>query len=113
MTETEKPATLHVRIRMKEFVIPPISDALVLGKKAPIGSEAMRRALRLLHVAPFEHIQIEDDVIEDIFVRCTVLKKIRKEKLVELMKNRIKPFMSSEEVMHLMLEPELTIEEDI
>jgi len=106
-------ATINVRLRIKEFVIPPINDALVLGKRAPIGSEAMRRALGLLHVAPFEHIALDDEVIEDIVVRSSVLNKIPSDKLVALVLKRVKPFMTAEEVTHVDLQPELTLDEQI
>lgn len=107
-------ATLSVRVRIREFNIPPITDALVLGKKAPIGSEAMIRALSLLHVAPFERIRVdEDEIIEDILVRRGVLNKIPHEKLQKLICTRVKPFMTPEEVINLDVVPELIIEEQL
>ncbi len=105
-------STLSVRVRIREFSIPPITDALVIGKKAPIGSQAMSRALSLLHVAPFALVPLEDDdVIEDVLVRTSVLNKIPQPKLLELVRKRIKPFMSADEVINLDVSPELTIEE--
>ena len=105
--------TINVRLRIREFSIPPITDALVLGKRAPIGSEAIRRALNLLHVAPFEHISVDDDIIEDIIVRKGVLNKIPSQKLVALVLKRVKPFMTIEEVTHLDMEPELFLEDQL
>ena len=72
-----------------------------------------RRALNLLHVAPFEHISVDDDLIEDIIVRKGVLNKIPAEKLVALVLKRVKPFMMIEEVTHLDLEPELFVDDQI
>jgi len=37
---------LHARI--KEFAIPPITDGLVIGKEASIGTVALQKALNLL-----------------------------------------------------------------
>lgn len=106
--------SLSVRVRIREFNIPPVTDALVLGKKAPIGSEGMRRALSLLHVSPFEHIQVEDDeVIEDILVRTSVLNKVPRHKLEKLILQRVKPFMTAEEVINLDVRPELLLEEQL
>jgi hypothetical protein len=106
-------AMINVRLHIREFIIPPITDALVLGKKAPIGSEAIRRALTLLHVAPFAHVAIEDDIVEDIIVRKSVLNKIPEKKLVPLVLKRIKPFMTIDEVIHVDLKPELILDEQI
>jgi hypothetical protein len=106
--------TLNITMKMREFVIPPITDALVLGRKAPIGIEAMQRALTLLHIAPFVPIQIkEDEVIEAILVREAMLKKIPEEKLIEVVQGRVKSFMSPEEVIHLDLHPELTVRDQV
>jgi hypothetical protein len=111
--EKSKNVTLTMRIRLREFSIPPITDALVLGRKAPIGAEAMSRALGLLNVSAFEQIGMDDDVVENILVRRSMLNKISPDKLVELVLRRVKPFMSVEEVTHLDLLPELTIEEQV
>jgi hypothetical protein len=113
---TDEPAhkpAVTVRIRLTEFNIPPISDVLVLGKRAPIGSEAMRRALRLLHVAPFEHFEVDDDVVEDIIVRTGLLSKLAKEHVIDLIMRRVKPFMTPEEVIHLDLTVEVVLEEQL
>lgn len=113
--ERQTPATrnLSVRIRLREFSIPPITDALVLGKRSPIGSEAIRRALSLLHVAPFEHLTVEDDTVEDVLVRASILKKIPRAGLIDLILRRVKPFMATDEVIHLDLAPELVLEDQI
>jgi len=104
---------LEVRMRLRVFVVPPINDALVVGKNAPIGSEAWRRALALLHVYPFELIKLEDDIIEEILVQTRILRKIPKEKLLALILKKVKPFMSAEEVIHLDIQAELLIGESL
>jgi hypothetical protein len=109
--------SVNVRIQFQEFKIPPVHDALVLGKKAPIGSDAIRRSLTLLHVAPFEHIELngetEDDVVGDILVRNSVLNKIPRDKLIRLVIDRVKPFMTADEILHVHLEAEVSLEHQI
>lgn len=114
---SEQPAnnvSVNVRLQFQEFKIPPVHDALVLGKKAPIGSEAVRRSLTLLHVAPFEHLKLngenEDEIVGDILVRSSVLNKIPRDKLIRMVLDRVKPFMSAEEILHLHLEAEVSLE---
>jgi hypothetical protein len=106
--------SVSIRLQFQEFKIPPVRDALVLGKKAPIGCEAVRRSLTLLHVAPFEHIELSGDnadpVVGDILVRQSVLNKIPREKLIRLILERIKPFMTAEEILHLQIEAEVSLE---
>lgn len=103
----------HVlKARVREFGIPPIRDGLVLGKSSPIGCVALRKALNLLGASPFAHIEIEDDVVSDIVVRQTLLRRIPRETLIAFVLDRIKPLMEPEEILHLDLEAEVLLEEE-
>jgi hypothetical protein len=112
MTKTSQ-SSIVIKMKAREFSIPPITDALVVGIDAPIGSEALRRSISLLHGAPFDSIQTEDDVIDQIFVRSAIVKKTGRERLLEIVLTRIKPFMSPDEVIHLDISVELNLEEAI
>jgi hypothetical protein len=102
-----------VKAHIKEFAIPPVRDGLVLGIESPIGSVAMRRALELLVATPFEHIEMDDDVIKDILVRQVILKRFPKDKLVDFVLRRIKPFMGIDEILYLELHSEIVIEDEL
>lgn len=105
---------LEVNMKLRVFTVPPINDALVVGKNAPIGSEAWRRALTLLQVSPFESIKVnDDDIIEEILVQKRILRKIPQDGFVKMILKRIKPFMSPDEVIHLDIDAELTIYETL
>ena len=91
---------LDITARVGEYAIPPLKDMLVLGKQSPIGCIAMRRAIELLVKAPFEHIELEDDVISDILVRQHLLRRISRDGLIDFVIAHIKPLMGSDEVMH-------------
>ncbi len=99
-----------VKARVREFGMPPIHDALVLGKQSPIGCVAMRKALDLLVTTPFEHIEFEDDVISDILVRSSILRRVPREQLIGFVIEHIKPMMGPEEVLHLDLDTETLLE---
>lgn len=110
MAKNVKSQKPHVRAKVREFVIPVIRDGIVLGKEAPLGCIAIRRALDLLVAAPFEHIEIEDDVISDIMVRKALLRRIPAEKLIDFVIKTVKPLMGAEEIMHLDLDVEIMVE---
>jgi hypothetical protein len=99
-----------LRARVRVFAIPPIHDALVIGRRAPIGCEAFKRALNLLVPDHFEDLHPDDAVVSDILIRSTFLHRVPPEKLVQFVLRHIKPLMSDEEVLHLDLECELTLE---
>lgn len=92
----------HINARISEYAVPPIRDMLVLGKHAPIGCIAMRRALELLIKTPFEHIELDnDDVISDILIRSPLLRRISREDLISFVLSHIKPLLGPEEVLHV------------
>jgi hypothetical protein len=109
--------SVNILMKCQEFRIPPIQDALVMGKEAPIGCEAMRRALTLLHIAPFDHIELkgedEDDTVGDILVRRAVVSKIPCEKLIRFIMDRVKPLMAADEILHLQIDSEVLLKDRI
>ncbi len=100
-----------IKARAHEFLLPLIRDGLVIGRDAPIGSVAMRKALELLTAFPFEHIEIEDDVIQDLLVRQALLRRIPQQRLLTFVLRHIKPAMGPEEIMQLEISVELLFEE--
>lgn len=112
-TLVNSPQKYVVKAQVREFAIPPVRDGLVLGLESPIGCVAMRRALELLIATPFEHIEIDDDVIRDILVRQALLRRIPKNKLVEFVLRRIKPLMGIDEILYLDLNAEIHIEDEL
>lgn len=83
----------------------------MLGRRAAIGCNAIRKSLSLLMTYPFAHIELEDEVISDILVREAVLRRIPKEQLIEFVLQRIKPLMDDTEILHLDVETELHLED--
>ncbi len=106
----ERTHTHSLRARVREFVIPPIEDGLVLGRQSTIGHVAIGKALSFLSTTQFERVPVEDDVIGDIIVRAAILRKMDSQKLVEFVLQEIKPLMGPEEILHLHLEVDIHIE---
>ena len=103
-----------MRARVTEFGYPPVHDALVLGKSAPLGTEAFRKALGLLVSSPFETFTLDDDdVIGSILVRSALLRRVSREKLIDFVVRDIKPLMTEREILHLDLQIEVEVEGDI
>lgn len=100
----------QISAEVSEYLIPPVKDILILGKNAPIGCIAMRRALELLIKTPYEHIEIKnDEVISDILVRQPLLRRIPKETLLQFVMHNIKPLLDPEEVLHVTIDVKVLI----
>jgi hypothetical protein len=107
MAQAQIKNTLSARIT--EYEIPPIRDALVLGREAPIGCHAVRRALSLLVKAPFAHIELDDETISDILIRESLLRRMPREQVIAFVLDHIKPMMGVDEVLQLNLEVEVNV----
>ena len=99
-----------LRAQVREFVIPPIRDGLILGRQSAIGHVAIGKALSLLSTTSFERVPVEDDVIGDIIVRSSILRKLEAQRLVNFVLTEIKPLMGPEEILHLGIDLETVIE---
>ncbi len=99
----------QVSARISEYEIPPIRHALVLGRDAAIGCQAVRRALSLLIKSPFAHIELDDEIISDILIRENLLRRLPEEQLIAFVLKHVKPLMGSEEVLELELDIEVLV----
>ncbi len=109
--EKSRTSSYSLSVRVNEFALPPVTDGLVLGKEAPIGFQAITKALSLLVADHLESIEIEDDVVSHLFVRRAILHRIPKDKLVAFILDRVKPLMCLKDVLHLDIKAEVVIEE--
>jgi len=98
---------LHARI--KEFAIPPITDGLIIGREASVGTAALRKALNLLIPDQFEHITMDDEIIADVLIKSILLRRLTKDRLLKFVHDQIKPFMSSQDILHLQLDMEISL----
>ncbi|MEP7125833.1 MAG: hypothetical protein ABJE95_33185 [Byssovorax sp.] len=103
----------RIRARVTEFAYPPVHDGVVIGRTAQLGLEAFRKALDLLVAVPFVHLHVDDDdIVGDVLVRHALLRRVDQAKLLSFVMRKIKPLMSSEEILHLDLQIEVEIDEE-
>jgi len=74
-----------INMRMSEFEMPPMQDALIVGRRAPIGPEAARRMVDILSPDQYEIIRVDHPTIEAMVVRKALFNMLPQEKLVELL----------------------------
>ena len=98
-----------LQARIKEFSIPPITDGLVIGKEASIGTVALQKALNLLIPDHFEHLIIDDDIIADVLIKSILLRRLTKDRLVKFIMGQVKPFMSAQDILQVQLDLEILL----
>ena len=98
-----------LQARIKEFAIPPITDGLVIGREASIGTVALQKALNLLIPDHFEHLVIDDEIIADILIKSILLRRLTKDRLVKFIMGQVKPFMSTQDILQVQLDLEILL----
>ncbi|MGB9826755.1 MAG: hypothetical protein ACPLRU_08780 [Desulfofundulus sp.] len=74
----------EISIRLSEFEIPPIQDVLVVGRKASIGPEAVKRMVDALSPEQYVVVRLEHEVFEAAVLKKSLLKFIPQEKLLPI-----------------------------
>jgi hypothetical protein len=88
-----------VHLSFEEISLPPFEDILILGKKCSHGRIGVSKSFEMLGPNEFETIDIEDDVVETVFVNRRILKKIDKSKVVHILKEKVFPYISDSEII--------------
>ena len=100
-----------MRIRVRGLEIPPVKDGLIIGQKAPIGADAMLRTLSIMTHEQFERLHLNDDIIEDVIIKTSILRKTGRDRLIRFIRTNLKPVMTATELLMLDIYVELVIED--
>ncbi len=104
---------IKVKLSAREFILPLVRDIVILGKQAPIGPMAMGKAMEYLHAHKFVMVECSDEVIEAIFIRENILLKVAQDRLVAYLIHKIKSLMSPTEILHIEMDLEIIMEDNI
>lgn len=74
----------QLNIRLSEFEIPPMQDVLLVGKRAPIGPEAVRRMVDAMSPEQYEIICLDHPIFEALVIKKSLLKQISQDKLLPI-----------------------------
>jgi len=85
VTSLEFVRKAHLNLRLSEFEIPPMQDVLLVGERAPIGPEAVRRMVDALSPEQYEIIDLDHSVFEALVIRKSLLKQITQDKLLPIL----------------------------
>ncbi len=95
----ESTGKFSVHLSFEEVRLPPFEDILILGKKCPQGKIGVYKSFELLIPNEFETFEIEDEIIEAIFVNKRILKKIDKNKIITILREKVFPYVSASEIL--------------
>lgn len=100
-----------LRVQLRAFQIPPIRDAALVGRAAPVSGKVLAQTLRLMCPETFVGFAMTDDTIAWIFVRKAILRRISVERIKTIVLRKIKPLMGKTEILTLDMDIEIILRE--
>ncbi|ADW21085.1 MULTISPECIES: hypothetical protein [Thermus] len=102
--ESPSKKQLELRLSGQALEIPPLWDALLIGRQAPVGPEAAKRMADSLAPGQFELIRTRQAPVEAVLVRKNLLKALAPEVLTDLLLEELAPLISEEQVVRVQVE---------
>lgn len=96
-----------------QFSLPPVRDALIVGRKSPIGSQALYNSLEVLLKGQFKLISVEHPIIEALIVRRSDLRKVPQEKFVPLLIETAEKIMDETDCLRVDVNIEVSVTKEI
>ena len=107
------PNRVDLTITLSRFHLPPVESALVVGRKAPIGANAMAKALEEMLPNQFRKVTVEHPDIEAVLIRNAHLQRIPEDRLVAMVLKHAERFMGDSEMLHLDIGIQVQVAESI
>ena len=105
---------INLELRFTRYHLPPLGNALIIGKRAPIGANSISRAFEELSPGEFRLIPVEHHMVEAVLVRASDLRKLTEVELVRRLLVQADEIMDETDTLHVTLHFELIVgEEDI
>lgn len=104
-------ATLSLKI--SEFEVPPMQDLLIIGKKAPIGPEAVKRMAQALSPEQFTIVKLEHAKIEAVLIRNSLLQMLDEHVLMQIITEEADRLISDNTVLRSELKISVSVQREV
>lgn len=88
-----------IDLSFEEIKLPPFHDILILGKNSAHGKIGLSRSFELLIPNGFDIIEINDGMVEAVFINKKILAKIPLAKIIDILKSKVFQFISEGEII--------------
>lgn len=88
-----------IQLSFEEIRLPPFEDILILSKKCPQGKIGVYKSFELLVPNEFEVFEIDNEIVETVFINKRVLKKMDKDRIIKILSEKVFPFVSECEIL--------------
>jgi hypothetical protein len=98
--KAENTVKYSVKLAFEEIKLPPFDEILILGRKCPQGKMGVHKSFEYLVPNEFESFEIPDStIIEAIFIKKRLLKKISKDSIISILEEKVFPYISECEIL--------------
>ncbi|CAM3657863.1 hypothetical protein COLU111180_01585 [Cohnella lubricantis] len=104
-------ATLSLKI--SEFEVPPMQDLLIIGKKAPIGPEAVKRMAQALSPEQFTIVKLDHAKIEAVLIRNSILQMLDERLLMQIIMEEADRLISDNMVLRSELKISVSVQREV
>ncbi len=98
MKETDS-RKYEISLGFEEIQLPPFEDILIIGKKSPHGRIGLSKSFQFLIPDEYEVYETDDPVIDAAFINKRLLRKINKDQIFSILKDKVFPYVSEGEMM--------------
>jgi len=88
-----------IQLSFEEINLPPFEDILIVGKKCPQGKIGLYKSFELLVPNEFEVFEIDDVIVGSVFINKRVLKKLNKDRVISILREKVFPYVSESEIL--------------
>jgi hypothetical protein len=90
-----------VSLSFESIKFPPFQDIVLLGRRCPQGKAGVSQCLNLLEPDKFDLVEVDDHTVEAILVNKAILKRLPVENVVEVLKDKVFPFVTNGETVQV------------
>lgn len=88
-----------INLAFEQVSLPPFEDILVIGNGSEQGVKGLSKTFSYLAPDAFEAHTVAHENVEAVFINRNILKKIALEKILNILENRVFPFVSANEII--------------
>lgn len=100
-------------LKISEFEMPPMQDLLIIGRRAPIGPEAVRRMAEALSPDQFSIVRVDHPKIEAVLVRTSLLQMLDEQVLMGIIIQEAENLINDTMVLRSELKVAVSVQREV